>query len=173
MADTVPINVATCKLNGFWQQEILSKKTKPQYQCCSLFTNDEAELPMFCPPTAGWCKYQSNGGPEWSKVKKLCCNSFGNDLGSACPSPPSPQVKAHQTPKQKAGNTANNGTPMLSISQAIAANIPLFNVTMDKNNFKKELHIEKVSANDHYFINDSTENAITCLGDCSQLILII
>ena len=137
MTDTVPINVSTCKLGGFWQQEILSKKTKPQYQCCSLFTNDEAELPMFCPPTAGWCKYQANGGPEWSKVEKLCCNSFGSDLGPKCAAPPPPQVQAQQSPQQKAGNTANNGTPKLSISQAIGKDVSLFNMVENNETFKK------------------------------------
>ena len=156
MTDTVPINVSTCKLGGFWQQEILSKKTKPQYQCCSLFTNDEAELPMFCPPTASWCQYQANGGPEWSKVKKVCCNSFGSDLGSSCPAAPSPQQAAQQSPKQKASNTGNNGTPAISISQAIGKNIPLFNMVETGNTFKATFHVEKINVNDHYFIEDST-----------------
>ena len=95
---SIPVNTSTCKLNGFWQSEVLAKKVAPKYQCCSLFTNDPAELPMFCPPTQGWCKYQADGGPEWTKVEKICCSSFGSDLGSKCPAPPSPAKKASLPP---------------------------------------------------------------------------
>ena len=81
---TVPINVQTCKLGSFWQTEILAGKAANQPQCCGLFTSLPAELPEFCAPTATWCEYQAKGGPSWSKVKPLCCKSFGPSLTSYC-----------------------------------------------------------------------------------------
>ena len=81
---SIPVNTSTCKLNGFWQSEVLAKKVAPKYQCCSLFSSDPAETPEFCPPSAGWCKYQANVGKDWNVVKTLCCKSFSSSLGSSC-----------------------------------------------------------------------------------------
>ena len=172
MTDTVPINVSTCKLGGFWQQEILSKKTKPQYQCCSLFTNAPAGLPMFCPPTQGWCKYQAHGGPEWTKVKSICCSSFGGDLASECPAPPTPAVKASMTPAAAAKTTGSRGTPIVSISQAIGAAIPGFNMVMTNNQFKDTFKVSHVNSSSHFFVENSTFDKPVCFGTCSIMMLI-
>ena len=102
---TVPVDVKTCKLNGFWQGEILSGKVKSKPTCCGLFTNDPKELPEFCPPTPSWCKYQANGGPSWNnKVKGICCKDFGNDLGKICGTTQKPVNKPPVTPKKKSND---------------------------------------------------------------------
>ena len=80
MSFSPPVNVKTCSKGSFWSQEIQSGKLKDKPQCCPLFTNDPAKMPLFCPPTTNWCKYEEDGG-KWSAfTKTTCCKYFGENL---------------------------------------------------------------------------------------------
>ena len=82
MSGVIPVNTTTCKKGGFWSQEILSDKVSAKPQCCGLFNNDPANLPLFCPPTPQWCKYEEQGNKWPQSAKNICCKDFAAGLTS-------------------------------------------------------------------------------------------
>ena len=138
----------------------MSHKSGPKYACCGLFDNKPSELPMFCPPTASWCKFEANGGPAWSgaTVKKTCCGSFGEDLGTKC--------GTHQpaAPPQPIGGTK----PKESISQAIGLAIRSFELVINGDKFNHGFVFDE---NKKTLINDTTVNGgIACFAaDCGKI----
>ena len=134
----IPINVKTCKLNGFWQQEIISKQVKPQMECCSLLANAPSEIPLFCPPTLKWCDYQQKSGPVWTKVKDSCCSTFGAGLKSVCEvTQPATKIQAAAPPAK-----VDNKPVRESISQTLGLKINAFNLALVKDDIYGGLHAD-------------------------------
>ena len=91
----------------------MAKKVKPQYKCCNLLVHAPSMQPLFCPPTEAFCKYQAASGPIWTKVKPLCCKSYGKLLNAKC------STVQPATASQAAAPVAivkNEGMPKTSIS---------------------------------------------------------
>merc|ERR1712166_663619 len=142
---SIPINTVTCKKGGFWSTEILSAKVTAKPQCCGLFTKDPAELPVFCPPTPAWCKYEEAGNKWPASAKKTCCEDFGAELTSCKSTTPSSTGPAPAT-------TPTNKAPTKSVSQALGQNVPRYNYNSEYNVFAQSLHV--TFSNSKLFVNE-------------------
>ena len=126
-------------------------------------------MPMFCPPTANWCVYQSNGGPVWSKVKPLCCKSFASSLGNKCGTT-QPASGADSSPAPVA-QASNNGIPATSISQALNLKINAFNFVAYEDTFQNTVAVTNVNPGDHYAVVGSKYEAPVTFGNPSMILI--